>query len=863
MDYDYYKRNREEQSPQGSRSVQNPGVGKSTYVPPLGDPTTAKYILVGTQPHTQDVLRGRALSCVPGQELEKALHSAKININDVYFTYVIKDLDRPFSYYIQPQYRNKVLTGYHIKEEGQAYVNSLAKELSEAEATTIISCGDLPLFVLADRVGTYKWRGSVISPTLIGSKNLVVTLDHETLSNTYTYKNKRLVIWDLIRASLVANGKWTCTLRNILLKPSFDQTMQFLETCRQFGILNNIIFFDIEMDVFNHEMTCISFAYAPDEVISIPFIGPNGDYFTPHQERDVLLKIAQILEDKDIQIGGQNLVFDCHYMLRRYGIKSSNLHDTMVAQKTLLPDYPVGLDFITSLYTDIPYYKEDGKYWLKGIGTFEAGWRYNALDSVVCADALPQQLKQLESQQNVLTYERKIRSMLPYIYIMEHGIKINTLSMKNAYAQKRKEAEEVLERLHKIAGFALNPSSPKQIAEYFYDKKRLPVYKSKTGGRSTDEKALKRILRKGHEEAKLILTYRGLIKESSTYLNLDKVDPDGRMRCSYNPVGTRFARASSRESIFGTGNNLQNQPHAVLTHFEADAHHVFYGLDLSQAENRIVAYVGRIQQMIDCFESGKDVHSLTAQIMTIFWYGPEKSKLINLREDLAPIGDGKKPWRDWGKKANHGLNYDLGYKTFSLYNEIPERDGKKIVEMYHKAYPGVRGGFHAYVKQCINKNRTLTNLMGRKTLFTDVIGDSLFKGAYSCIPQGTVGDIIDERGLNFVYYNRDPIFRHVQLLIQVHDQIGFQVPTPFHPETPVSWDTHSKILRRVKASLETPLRTHYGLKFSIPTDVMMGISLNKKYGRELEDLNPQVLSETYKKLYKSHEDRIATLQNSI
>jgi DNA polymerase I-like protein with 3'-5' exonuclease and polymerase domains/uracil-DNA glycosylase len=848
MNYDYYKENRTQTTePSGSPRISNPGVGRSTYVPSIGNLETAKYVLIGAQPHTQDVLRGRALSCHAGQELEKCLHSAGININDCYFTYVVKDLDRPLAYYIEPQYRNKTITGYSIKEEGQKYVDSLATELTNCTATTIISLGDLPLFILADRISSLKWRSSVISPTLVMGKNLIPTLDMESLANQFTYKNKRLVIWDLKRATLVASGKWACKYRNIILKPSFGQAMQFLEACRQYGILDHVIFFDIEMDVFNHEMTCISFAYTPEEVISIPFTGPNGDYFTPTQERDILLKIAKILEDPDISIGGQNLCFDCHYMLRRYGIKSSNLHDTMVAQKTLLPDYPVGLDFICSLYTDLPYYKEDGKYWLKGIGTFETGWRYNALDSVVCAEALPKQLEMLEDQQNYYTYKRKTRSMLPYIYMMEHGIKINVKSMQNAYILCREEAESILIELETLAGQPLNPSSPKQIATYFYDKKNLPAYKSKTGGRSTDEKALKRIARKGYDEAKLILQYRKLIKESSTYLNPDKVDKDGRMRCSYNPVGTRFARASSSESIFGTGNNLQNQPHEVLTHFEADNNYVFYGLDLSQAENRIVAYVGRISQMIEAFESGKDIHGLTAQRMILILYGSEKSKLISIK-DPAPIGDGTKCWRDWGKKANHGLNYDLGYKNFSLHNEIPERDGKTIVNGYHKIYPGVRDGFHSYIKQCINKNRTLTNLLGRKTLFTDVIGDSLFKGAYSCIPQGTVGDIIDQRGLNFVYYNRSPLFRHVQLLIQVHDQIGFQVPTPYHTETPVSWDDHHLIVRKVRNSLETPLKTHYGKKFVIPVDISMGISLNKNLGIQLKSLDPQVLSQSYNKL---------------
>lgn len=609
------------------------------------------------------------------------------------------------------------------------------------------------------------------------------------------------------------------------------------------GKLGNPIAYDIEVDIFNGEMTCISFAYSLTDAISIPFTFEHGDYFTPPQEAEILLRIARLLEDPAIPILGQNLVFDCHYMLRKYGIKASNLHDTMVAQKTLLTDYPVGLHFICSLYTDLPYYKDDGKYWLKGIGNWESGWRYNALDSVVCAEAYSKQMDSLIKQHNYPAYERKRLSILPYVYIMERGIKINLGSMQQAYDELGREIERSKAQLNAIAKQELNPNSPKQIAQYFYVDRRLPAYKGKKGQITTDEKALKRIARKGYEEASLILKIRGLVKERSTYLDTSKVDTDGRMRCSYNPVGTRYSRASSSENIFGTGNNLQNQPHSILTHFLADPYYVFYGMDLSQAENRIVAYVGRIIQMIEAFERKEDIHGLTAKIMMNIFYGPKAESLPV--KSPAPIGDGKKTWRDWGKKANHGLNYDLGYKTFSLYNEISERDGKLIVDIYHRAYPGVRNGFHKYVQKSLTRDRTLTNLMGRKTLFTDKMDDQLYKDAYACIPQGTVGDVIDQRGLNFVYYNRNPLFRYVELLIQVHDQIGFQIPTPYHPTIPVPWEDHSKILASIKTSLEKPLYTHYGKKFTIPVDTAMSITLNKDEGVDLDSFDPEYLASSY------------------
>jgi len=829
---------------------------RSTYVKPSGS-KDSPYIIVGEQPGRTEIIKGRYFCGPAGMELMDNLRIAGINVADCYLTSVIKDADHILGQYIEFNPRK----GPTIHPLGQEYINELAAELDSCTGKVIIALGNVALYALADRTGVTKWRGSVISPTLVSNKLVIPSIHPSTIvppKNQYT--NKRLLIYDLSRAKKIKEDGYKPTERHISIRPTFSQCMNFLHTCELWGHLGNPIAYDIEVDVFNGEMTCISFAYTPTDVISIPFTSERGDYFTIPQEADIIKRIGKILEDPNIPILGQNMVFDCQYLLRKYGIHTNNIHDTMVAQKTMLPDYPVGLHFICSLYTDLPYYKDDGKYWLKGIGSWESGWRYNALDSVVCKDAYPKQINDLLKQHNYFTYERKRKSILPYVYIMEHGIRINLGSMQQAYDEMGVEIEDTLNELHKVCGFELNPNSPKQVATYFYITKKLPAYKNRDGGDTTDEKALKRISRKGFKEARLILKLRGLGKERSTFLDPGKVDTDGRMRCSYNPVGTRYSRASSSENIFGTGNNLQNQPHRVLTHFLADPYHVFYGMDLSQAENRIVAYVGRITQMIECFETGQDVHSLVAMIMANMYYGGKLPEGFNARKTLAPIGDGQKPWRDWGKKTGHAANYDITYKTLSLYNEIPERDGKMILDIYHKGFPGVRSGFHQHVQQCINRNRTLTNLMDRKTLFTDKIDEQLYREAYACIPQGTVGDIIDERGLNFVYYNSSKHFEYVKLMIQVHDQIGFQIPTPLHPTTPVSWDDHSKVLTDIKRSLETPLYTHYGLRFVVPVDTMMGVCLNKDEGVELSNFTPEYLESQY---FKCTEKWLPTCHNVI
>jgi len=513
----------------------------------------------------------------------------------------------------------------------------------------------------------------------------------------------------------------------------------------------------------------------------------------------------------------------------------------MVAQNTLFPDYPKGLNFICTMYTDIPYYKDEGKKWFKVGGSWRTLWQYNATDSAVCAEAGPNQDVDLKRQGNLEAYERQRKIIEPLVYMQERGIRVDVEGMKKMGEDYAQKIDETTDQLRKAVGYDINPNSPKQLADYFYSKRGLPAYRKRGGGVTTDDTALKRLTRKGIGEATLVRQIREYTKAHSNYLNTEKVDADGRIRCSYNPAGTRFSRISSSENIFGTGMNMQNWPHTLLRFLLFDEGYVGYTVDLSQAENRQVAYIGQVIKMIDAFETGKDVHRLTASMLFMKPYDE-----ISDEPGSAIIGGGHHSERFWGKKSNHSLNYDIGYKTFALVNEIQENQAKWIIDHYHMGYPEIRNNFHAGVKRQLAKDRTLTNLMGRKTLFLDVWDDSLWKAGYACVPQGTTGDIINERGLNYIYYNQDD-FGPVELLTQVHDSISFQIPLS------VSWEAHCNILRLIKWSLETPLEVH-DREFVIPADFVMGLNFRKEEGIELKELDAESLKGAYETLCQTRNE---------
>ena len=810
---------------------------KATAVPPEGNKLGCSIALVGEQPGRTEIYSRKPFTGPAGKELNSCLSISKISRFECYLTNVIKDLDLPLDHYIRFGKSGSV----SLSDEGREYIQILKEELINCSANVIIAVGGVALYALTNRFGIMSWRGSILESTLLPGKKVIPIIHPATvIPPKNVYLNKRLIIYDLMKARKESEfPEIKLEHRNILIKPSYYDTLAFLNICHEKGRSGAVIDFDIE--VYNGEISCISFAHSPHDAISIPFVDSNGDYFTIEQEGLIWKTIALILEDKMIKKRGQNLAFDSSIILPRFGVRVHNIHDTMIAQKILFPDYPMGLDFITSTTTDIPYYKADGKQWFKVGGAWEKLWHYNGLDSIATAAAFPAQLEQLEAQGNYATYERQVGIVEPLVYMMTKGIRVDTEGMLKAKHTMEDELLGLQKELNAIAGMSLNVNSNTQMPWYFYEHLGHNPYRKK-GRITTDDTALKRLSRKGVKEASIVGKIRTSRKLIATYTNIDAVDKDGRIRSSYNPVGTKTGRLSSSKTIFDTGMNMQNWPHRLLKYLLADKGYVYYSFDLSQGENRIVAYVGKIPRMIQAFEAGEDVHTLTASLIL-----NKSVEEVSDEDGSSPLGDGTHSERFWGKKSNHSLNYDLGYKEFSLQLEMTETEGKWLVNRYHSIYPEVRGNYHQMIKNLLAKDRTLTNLFGRKRLFLQEWGDSLFKDAYAQIPQSTIADKIDEQGLIFIYYNQH-WFRPLELLIQVHDSIGFQIPTS------VPWIGHANMLMRIKDSLETPLK--WGeTEFVIPADLVMGLSLYKEEGKEIKhDKFPKTAQELAKELERNYKE---------
>jgi DNA polymerase-1 len=337
-------------------------------------------------------------------------------------------------------------------------------------------------------------------------------------------------------------------------------------------------------------------------------------------------------------------------------------------------------------------------------------------------------------------------------------------------------------RARQAAGVAFNLASPRQLGELLFETLGLDRRKSrrtKTGW-STDAAVLEK-LEDDHPVVPLVLEHRTLSKLRSTYVEAlpALVEPEtGRVHTDFNQAVTATGRLSSSNP------NLQNIP--VRTEFSRRIRKAFLpqegwwllSADYSQIELRILAHLSGEPVLVEAYNSGDDVHALTARLL--------------LDKDEVSAEE-----RRLGKTINFGVIYGMGAQRFARETGVGQAQAKEFLSRYRQRYARVftylelqerlalsRG----YVETILGRRRPfhfepggLGRLLGRDPLEIDLeaarrggLEAQQLRAAANAPIQGSSADIIK---LAMVSLHRALRERHLpaRLLLQVHDELVLEV----------------------------------------------------------------------------------------
>ncbi|WP_323363110.1 DNA polymerase I [Leptothoe sp. PORK10 BA2] len=507
---------------------------------------------------------------------------------------------------------------------------------------------------------------------------------------------------------------------------------------------------------------------------------------------DVLNALKPILESTDYPKSLQNAKYD-RAVLKRQGIDLGGVvFDTMLASYVLNPENSHNLTDLSLRYLNlaaqsygdlVPKGKTIAEIAIDQVAVYCGG------DVHATYRLVPILQAELNAVNALATLFRDIEVPLEAVLAdMESiGIRIDEAFLHHFSEQLEADLYELQIQAYDYAGEEFNLSSPKQLSVLLFETLGLSTKKTRKTktGYSTDASILEK-LQGDHPVVDCIVNHRTLSKLKSTYVDalpkLVRADT-GRVHTDFNQAVTATGRLSSSNP------NLQNIP--IRTAFSRQIRQAFLpqegwllaAADYSQIELRILTHLSGESVLVDAYRTGQDVHRLTAQL------------LLDKEEVTSDE-------RRMGKIINFGVIYGMGAVRFAREMGVSRIEAKSFIDKFNQRYSRVfeylqqmqrEAVAHGYVETILGRRRyfnfasnSLKPLKGKSPDEIDL--DNLRPGGYDAgllraaanAPiQGSSADIIK---IAMIQLHEILKGYQTRLLLQVHDELIFEIPPDEWPE---------------------------------------------------------------------------------
>lgn len=368
------------------------------------------------------------------------------------------------------------------------------------------------------------------------------------------------------------------------------------------------------------------------------------------------------------------------------------------------------------------------------------------------------ELKKIESLKLFQNIEMPIAEILASM--QWEGMYIDEKELIKYGNNLKKHIEELRIDIYNLAGEEFNINSPKQLGTILFDKLNLKPTKKTKSGYSTDVDALEKI-KGSHPIIEKILEYRQIAKLNSTYV--EGMFPfinikTGRIHTFFHQTVTATGRLSSTEP------NLQNIPtrselgKKLRKAFKAGNGKVFVDADYSQVELRILAHMANDETMISAFNSGADIHTISA------------SQVFKV-----PVEEVSKQLRSKAKAVNFGIVYGISEFGLAEQIDIKRNEAKQYIEQYLETYHGIRDYMKNIVEEAKEKGYVST-LFGRRRYIPELKSKNYMvrkfgdRAAMNTPIQGTAADIMKIAMIN-VYNELKANNLKSKIVLQIHDEL--------------------------------------------------------------------------------------------
>lgn len=484
----------------------------------------------------------------------------------------------------------------------------------------------------------------------------------------------------------------------------------------------------------NNFSICTDTAYKINMSTDLLSMGLNFDV--------VLMELKDILSSKDID----KIVFDSKDLKRslaNYGVTLNGVvFDCVLARYLINATAKANID-IASMQMECGVQSENNAYALKLIKDL-----YYA---------------KLEKMALLPLYYNIEMPLVDVLFDMEQvGFKIDKTALEELENKYRLEINELEDLIYSTVGHKFNISSPKQLAEVLFDELNINISSNKKRSTSID---ILHEIEDRHPVVALIIRWRTITKLYSTYIvgfgNI--LDSNDKIHTVFNQALTATGRLSSSEP------NLQNIP--VRSDEGRGLRKVFVssfkdGLicsaDYSQIELRLLAAFSGDEKLIHAFNSGLDIHAMTAS--EIFGV-PYEQVESSMRRDAKAI--------------NFGIVYGISDFGLSQNIGIKRSDAKKYIEMYFERYPKI----DEYLKENVKfarDNGFAKTLFGRIRSIPEINSNNYNlrtfgeRVAMNMPLQGSASDIIKLAMIKIAELFKTKGLRS-KIIVQVHDELVVDV----------------------------------------------------------------------------------------